>query len=387
MAIANATTKKAVLFARFLRHEGLSVTSAQTLDFIHSLAWIDLLDRRSLRDAARAIFVRHRDQIAPFEAAFDCFWNTAVLDPRTKRSTLSDLRSAPVWILDAARAADLTESAEVATDLAAAYSAAEALRQHDFGALSAAESTGIAAAIAAVARRLPMRRSRRMQLGPQGRQLDLRTTLRRSLRTGGDPVTLARRRRRIKPRPLVLLCDVSGSMERYARILLQFAYALVRANHAGHKNQRKVEAFVFATRLTRVTPYLHAGAVGVGPDRHALAAAVNAAHDWGGGTRIGDCLHTFHTQWAPRVLGRGALVLLISDGCDRGDIAMLGHQLARLRRRSHRLIWLNPWLGQEGYQPTVRGMQAALPHIDRLLPVHNLASLEQLVAILGDLDG
>lgn len=383
-AASTPITKKAVLFARYLRSEGLSVTPAQTLDFIHSLAWIELGDRRSVRDAACTVFVRHRDQIAPFDAAFDRFWSTAVLDPRAKRSTLVDLRAAPIWALDAARAADLAEPPEVAPDRAAAYSAAETLRQRDFGALSAAESGGIAAAIAAAAMRLPRRRSRRLQPGRRGRQLDLRTTLRRSLRTGGDPVTLARRNRRIKPRPLVLLCDVSGSMERYARILLQFAYALA---HAGHARRRKVEAFVFATRLTRVTPYLYGGAAGQAPEQRALTAAVKAAYDWGGGTRIGDCLQAFHAQWAPRVLEGGAVVLLISDGCDRGDIALLSHQLARLRRRSHRLIWLNPWLGQDGYEPTVRGMQAALPHIDSLLPVHNLASLEQLIALLGSLDG
>jgi uncharacterized protein with von Willebrand factor type A (vWA) domain len=211
--------------------------------------------------------------------------------------------------------------------------------------------------------------------------------LRASIRTGGDPVTLALRDRRIKQRPIVLLCDVSGSMERYARILLQFACALAGAGGS----RRPVEAFVFATGLTRVTPYLHRRAFpqpGRFPRRQpGLDAAVAAARDWGGGTRIGDCLQAFHAQWAPLVLGRGAVVMLISDGCDRGDIALLSGQLARLRQRSHRLIWLNPWLGQDGYQPSVRGMQAALPHIDYLLPIHNLASLEQLVDALARIEG
>jgi uncharacterized protein with von Willebrand factor type A (vWA) domain len=375
--------EEVIRFAGYLRKNGMPIAPTQTLDFVHSLAWIDLADRRSVRDAARAIFVRRQDQIALFEAAFDRFWRTAVLDPRAKRAGIEDQRTAPIWALDAANPADLVEPPEIAPNRTTAYSAAEHLRRRDFGALSAAETASISTAIAKLAMRLPTRRSRRMQSGRRGRQLDLRTTLRRSLRTGGDPVTLINRERRTKPRPLVLLCDVSGSMERYARILLQFAYALA---HAHQGDGRKVEAFVFATRLTRVTPYLHQGTAQPAPARRALDAAVRAAQDWGGGTRIGPCLHTFHTQWAPRVLGHGAIVLLISDGCERGDIDLLRSQLARLHRRSHRLIWLNPWVGQPNYQPSVRGMQAALAHIDRLLPVHNLASLEQLVAILADLD-
>ena len=164
----------------------------------------------------------------------------------------------------------------------------------------------------------------------------------------------------------------------------------VRSPGPGRGSRRTVEAFVFATELTRVTPYLYSQ-----PFRQpgkvyrwqpGLEAAVAAARDWGGGTRIGACLQAFHAQWAPLVLGRGAVVLLISDGCDRGDIALLSAQLAHLRRRSYRLIWLNPWLGQDGYQPSVRGMQAALPHIDRLLPIHNLQSLEQLVDALAHID-
>jgi uncharacterized protein with von Willebrand factor type A (vWA) domain len=182
-------------------------------------------------------------------------------------------------------------------------------------------------------------------------------------------------------------------MQRYTRILLQFAYA------AAHE-RRQVEAFVFSTRLTRVTAQLRS-MQGIQPPRlspaaqspqppqsplaaqASLAAAVRAAQDWGGGTRLGECLHTLHERWGAQVLGRRAVVLLISDGCDRGDIELLRRELARLRRRCRRLFWLNPWLGQEGYQPLVRGMQAALPHVDKLLPIHNLESLEQLVDLLG----
>ena len=379
LPISSPVADQAVRFARYLRGEGLAVSPAQTLDFVHGLAWIDISDRRSVRDAARAVFVHRQDDLARFELAFDRFWSQAVLDPRAQRGVVEDLRSEPVWAGDSTLDLGAPETPEVAPDRARAYSAAELLRNRDFGQLTAAEAAAIQAAVFALAQRLPARRSRRLRPDRRGRELDLRATLRASMRTGGDPLTLARRQRQIKQRPIVLLCDVSGSMERYARIVLQFACALAATEGGG---RRAVEAFVFATQLTRVTPYLR--------DRRrqlALNAAVAAARDWGGGTRIGACLQAFQTQWAPLVLGRSTVVLLISDGCDRGDIGLLGAQLDRLRRRSHRLLWLNPWLGQDGYQPSVRGMQAALPRIDGLLPIHNLASLEQLVDVIAQLDG
>ncbi|MFN8467468.1 MAG: VWA domain-containing protein [Caldilineaceae bacterium] len=387
LPVSSPVADQAVRFARYLRGEGLAASPAQTLDFVHGLAWIDISDRRSVRDAARAVFVHRQDELARFEVAFDRFWSQALLDPRAKRSVVEDLRSEPVWAGDSALDMGTGETPEVAPDRALAYSAVERLRNRDFGQLTAAEAEAIEAAIFSLAQRLPTRRSRRLQPARRGRMLDLRSTLRASIRTGGDPVVLARRNRRIKQRPIVLLCDVSGSMERYARILLQFAYALASTEGA---HRSAVEAFVFATELTRVTPYLRSQRFRRPGGSHqrqlALDAAVSAARDWGGGTRIGACLEAFQTQWAPLVLGRGAVVLLISDGCDRGDIALLSTQIGRLRRRSHRLLWLNPWLGQDGYQPSVRGMQAALPHIDHLLPIHNLQSLEQLVEALARID-
>jgi uncharacterized protein with von Willebrand factor type A (vWA) domain len=389
---------RAVAFAGYLRRLGFGVSPAQTLDFIHSLAWIDLADRASVCDAGRAVFVRHQNQAAVFDAAFDRFWSHAVLDPRAKRSTVEDLRHAPVWSVSAIEPSDLADPLVPAANRANAYNRAERLQQRDFGTLDAGETAAVMTAVETLAGQLPLRHSRRLRPGRRGRQLDLRTTLRASVRTGGDPVQLARRSRQVKPRPILLLCDVSGSMERYARILLQFAYALVNTPAA---RPRKVEAYVFATALTRVTPYLrplpgaaqrrarefsHLNQSGAHPGEQALAAAVAAARDWGGGTRIGECLRTLHSRWPPSLLGSGAVVLLISDGCDRGDIPLLQSQLARLQRRAYRLIWLNPWLGQAGYQPAVRGMQAALPHVDQFLPIHNLAALAQLVAALAKLD-
>jgi uncharacterized protein with von Willebrand factor type A (vWA) domain len=265
----------------------------------------------------------------------------------------------------------LPDQDETTADRTATYSARELLRTRDFGQLTLAELAEVRRLILATRWQLPQRRTRRARTGDRGQSLDMRSTWRHNLRHGGEILDLRRRRRQRKPRPLVLLCDVSGSMERYARILLQLAYAL--SHQAGYGTTGPVEVFVFGTRLTRLTRHLRHGNAD-----QALAAASTAIHDWGGGTRIGEALKRFNYDWARRVLRHGAIVLIISDGIDRGDVALMACEMARLQRSCHRLIWLNPLLGSEGYQPAVRGMQAALPFVDEFLPVHNLASAEQL---------
>jgi uncharacterized protein with von Willebrand factor type A (vWA) domain len=196
--------------------------------------------------------------------------------------------------------------------------------------------------------------------------VDLRPVLRENLMRGGDLLDLPRRARRDAARPIVLIGDVSGSMERYTQLLLHFMYGLA---HSG----TRVEAFVFATRLTRLT-----GRLGERRGRPSLAQVVRDVQDWGGGTRIGEALRTFTTRWARRVMRHGPIVLIVSDGWDRGDPAIIERELARLRRSCRRLVWLNPLLGGADYEPLTRGMQAALKHVDDFLPAHNLASLEQL---------
>jgi uncharacterized protein with von Willebrand factor type A (vWA) domain len=209
------------------------------------------------------------------------------------------------------------------------------------------------------------RRSRRWRIG-RGRLPDPRRILRRNIRYGGEPIDLPRRHRQMKQRPLVLVCDVSGSMERYARMLLNFGSGLTSVSY-------RVESFVFATRLSRLTRELAAD------EPAGLSAKVpRVVSDWGGGTRIGGALRQLNVEWGRRVLGRGAVVLLISDGWDRGDPEVLAGEMSRLQRSCHRLIWLNPLLGSPEYQPLTRGMQAALPFVDDFLPVHNLVSLETL---------
>lgn len=218
------------------------------------------------------------------------------------------------------------------------------------------------------------RRTRRQRPG-QGSRLDLRRTLRRSLMRGGEVIEWARRERRHKPRALVILADISGSMERYTRLLLHFIYSLT-----GGLDQR-VEAFLFGTRLTYVSRHMRDRNV-----ERALSDVSRSVSDWSGGTRIGESLEDFNFNWARRVLGSGAVVLLISDGWDRGEPGLLEREMARLARSCYRLIWLNPLLGSPAYEPLTRGMQAALPYVDDFLPVHNLASLEELAAHLARID-
>jgi uncharacterized protein with von Willebrand factor type A (vWA) domain len=195
------------------------------------------------------------------------------------------------------------------------------------------------------------------------------------LRFGGEILLWERRQRKVKPRPLVIIADISGSMERYTRLLLHFIYSLSEGLH------QKVEAFVFSTRLTRITRQLRERDVD-----QALLLVSRQVPDWSGGTRIGEALKTFNFVWGRRVLGQGAVVLLISDGWDRGDVGLLKKEIARLQRSCYRLIWLNPLLGSHEYEPLTRGMQAALPYVDDFLPVHNLASLEDLAGHLSHID-
>ncbi|HZH06966.1 MAG TPA: VWA domain-containing protein, partial [Lautropia sp.] len=219
--------------------------------------------------------------------------------------------------------------------------------------------------------RLGTRRTRRRQRANHGEFIDPRATLRSSMKHGGVPMELRRQRRKIKTRPLVVICDISGSMDRYARLLLRFVHALGQ----GLDN---TEVFVFGTRLTRITRELRKRDVD-----SALNQVVASVDDWSGGTRIGEAIKSFNYKWSRRVLRSGATVVVISDGWDRGEPALLGREMARLQRSCRRLIWLNPLLGAPGYQPLTQGMRAALPYIDEFMPIHNMQSLEALAEMLS----
>ena len=269
---------------------------------------------------------------------------------------------------------DENEEVQEIIEVTRTYSAREILHTKDFGEMTAGELAQVQRFMSELVWQLGQRQTRRLRSGP-GKLLDLRRIMRQNMRYDGEILEWPKREKKEKPRPLVILADISGSMERYTRLLVYFSYSLAASM------QQHVETFVFSTRLTRITRQLE------GKDLDQILAEVSTAvPDWSGGTRIGDAIKKFNFDWGRRVLGRGAVVLIISDGWDRGDPELLGREMARLQRNSHRVIWLNPLLSSERYEPLTRGLIAALPYVDDFLPVHNLASLEELAQHLQVLD-
>jgi uncharacterized protein len=366
-----------LIFGRVLRRGGIAVHPGRLLDVIRALDHVNLAERDEVYHACRSLLVHRHDQLAIFDRAFDAFWrlHTAETSPRAlpRESTQpASMAHEAVDVAGVRAAADAGEDddAEEAGAALKIWSDRGGLAQKDFATLTADEIAAAADALARLAWSPGERRTRRWIRG-RGPRLDLRRAIADSRRTGGDVVKLARRTRRIRPRPLVLLCDISGSMERYTRMLLHFA-------HAVSSRHRRVEAFLFATHLTRITRELQTARANA-----ALAAVARSVPDWSGGTRIGAAVKEFHQRWARRVLSGGAVVLLISDGWDCGDPGELRDQIARLQRSSHRLVWLNPLVGTVGYAPLTRGLQAALPFVDDFLPARTLTNLADLAVHLN----
>jgi uncharacterized protein with von Willebrand factor type A (vWA) domain len=356
-------------FGRMLREAGLDVHHGRLLDAVRALQWIDLGGRADVAATLRGLLVHDRDDIAKFDRAFALFFKAH--RPPEPGLPLFPLGERPRLVVRPAPAVpirselDGVEAGSDATSRAVgAWSAASVSRTRDFGDFTDQELERARRLLETLPWALGRRRTRRWQRAPGGAP-DLRPLLRRNVMLG-DLVDLPRRERREAARPLVLLGDVSGSMERYTRVLTHFVYGLVRS-------EPRVEVFLFSTRLTRVTPHLAAHRGG-----RALTRLAREVQDWGGGTRIGEALRVFNTQWSRRVMRNGPVVLVLSDGWDRGEPALLDQELARVRRSCRRLIWLNPLLGSARYEPLTRGMRAALRHVDDFLPAHNLASLEQL---------
>jgi len=358
-----------LLFGRMLRAAGLDVHHGRLLDAVRALEWVNVGNRRDVAAVLRSLLVHDRDQIEQFDRAFDLFFRAH--RPPAPGLPLFSLGERPRVVAQPAPGASVqTEFDEIhagatgASRAVGAWSAASVSRTKDFGEFTERELEAARRLLEQFPWNLSRRRTRRWQRASSGAP-DLRPVLRRNMMIG-DIIDLPRRARREVPRPIVLLGDVSGSMERYSRVLTHFVYGLAHS-------ATRVEVFLFATRLTRVTPYLTA--------RNGVAALTRMSRDvqdWGGGTRIGDALRAFNTRWARRVMRNGPVVLIVSDGWDRGDPALLGQELARVRRSCRRLIWLNPLLGSAHYEPLTRGMLAALRHVDDFLPAHNLVSLEQL---------
>jgi uncharacterized protein with von Willebrand factor type A (vWA) domain len=365
-------------FGRLLRQRGLPVGTGRILTFCRAVAALDRLDRRGVYWAGRVAMVARKEDLAAYDEAFDHWFPTQMDDVLAVVAGWVSNVSGSQGIeaaFDQGVQEERFQPAEGAEDgeapLGVLASGAEVLRAKSFDELSEAERLQAHHIIRALAVHLPHRRSRRYRPSPYGRRFDLRRTLRASLRTQGEPFRRAWRARRVRPRPLVLILDVSGSMSAYSRALMQFGFAAMRAG-------RRVEVFCFGTRLTRVTRAL----ARTEPD-DALREVAAAVVDWNGGTRIGASLKELLDRWSQHVAMRGAVVVLCSDGLERGDPALLAAQAARLSRLAHRLIWVNPLKGSARYEPLARGMAAAMPHLDVFVAGHNLASLESLCEVVA----
>jgi uncharacterized protein with von Willebrand factor type A (vWA) domain len=353
--------------AAVMRLNGARVGIGELLNAHRAAAVVELPD---LRLALRTVLCSDRADLARFDEAFETVFGAGALVDQLSELGTIERAVLPRAGIPAAGAAPAAAEAEA---VPAAWSSVELLREKDFAAYTEAELVAARTVIARLARRGPSRLSRRLRPARRrGHEPDVRRMVRASLRTGGEPLVRCWRAPSRRPRPVVLVCDVSGSMAPYARMLLTYLQACVAA-------RRRVEAFAFGTRLTRITQELS------GRDQDlALTRACEAVVDFAGGTRIGEAIATLNREHGRR-LGRGAVVAILSDGWDRGDPAVLGLELARLRRSAHRLVWLNPLAAGVDYEPLTRGMQAAMPHADVLLPGNSLASLEELAAMLEDL--
>lgn len=374
-------------FGRELRREGMTADLAAVLDYARALELVDIGDREEVRAAGSALFVRKHDDLEPYDRAFARFWRrrrpmvptidmpnlvpqdeTPVDGQSREGPTRAGDPLAPDAMPDAGDADEGPEALGVSPD---SWSASESLRHKTFERMTPMEMREAERAIDLMTPSLPVRRTRRWELGRRGPLLAPRQMLRENLGSGGDLVEWVWRRPRKRPRSVVLLCDISGSMERHSRLLLRFGHAMARSGV-------KMEAFAFGTRLTRITPMLKRR----DPDA-ALNSVSEAVGDWSGGTRIGNSFREFNQLWARRVLRSSGIVIVVSDGWDRGDPKLVGTETERLRRNSHLLVWLNPLAGSSGYRPLAQGMAAAYPHIDRFLPCHDLSSLEDLAGMLS----
>ncbi len=371
--MADAVVRHVVTFGRVLREVGLEVGPGRVIDALRGLDAVDLTRQEDVYFALRQTLVSRHDELDLFDRAFVAWFLRAPVLPPARRD------AEPVARLGEALVSRLGDSGEPEehggedpVELGA--SPHEILREKDFAEMSAEELRLLRRLIGEIARRRPLRASRRRQVDARGDRLDMRRLIRQSLRTGGDPLERPYRARKDVPRKLVVLCDVSGSMDAYARALLLFLHAAVGSGPG-------VEAFAFGTRLSRLTPEL-----GTRDAEAALERCAEAVTDWGSGTRIGASLKEFNDVYGRRALSRGAIVVIVSDGWERQDPELVGREMARLSRAAYAVVWVNPLKGNPEYQPLAGGMRAALPFVDRFVSGHNLRSLEELAAVLAGIE-
>jgi uncharacterized protein with von Willebrand factor type A (vWA) domain len=367
--VSDALVRHVVTFGRILREAGLEIGPGRIADALAGLDHVGLASQEDVYWTLRATLVARREELEPFDRAFQAwFLGRGVAPPPRRRDDPRPTRAGARVRRDA-RPGSADTAAGEPEELG--HSAHEVLRRKDFAAMTPAERAAARQLIAAISAERPRRRSHRLESHRRGARLHMRALMRGSLATAGDPIERRFRRRRETPRKLVLLCDVSGSMEAYSRALLLFMHGTVRAG-------RGVEVFAFGTRLTRLTPELRTR-----DPEQALDRAAERVVDWAAGTRIGASLKEYNDVWGRRALTRGAVVLIASDGWERSDHELVGAEMRRLHRAAHAVVWVNPLKGSPEYQPLAGGMRAALPYVDRFVSGHDVASLEALSGLLA----
>ena len=362
----------AVAFGRLLRRAGIAAGPDRVAGFVRALEELDVTRREDVYWAGRVTLCSRQEDLEIYDRAFRAFWEDPGAHILKLPKTRTSVSVADDSVQPPKKTVERNEEGEEAVRLR--YSPVDVLRNKDFALYTAEEFAELHKLLADLSLSGALRRSRRLEPAPRGRY-DQRRTLRGAMRTGGEPIRHRFRRARSRPRRVVLLCDISGSMSAYSRALLRFM-------HAGVISGAPLEAFVLGTRLTRVTRELTTK----NPDR-ALGEASGAARDWSGGTRLGETIKEFVDRWGQRGVARGSVVVILSDGWDRGDVDVLAEQMLRLSRLAYKVIWVNPLKAAPGYQPLARGMAAALPYVDEFLSGHNFESLEELARAIAEAAG
>jgi uncharacterized protein len=369
------TLPNLLAFGRALKQLGVKVSLSQVIDVSRGVEFIDLADRGDFRAVLRSNLISQKEDFPVFDMLFDCFWREQSYE-RVPMETL-EIQGTPTES-GAQEGGDEEGLEEAVAETVATenvpldnldefsvptYSPQELLNRKDFSEMGVEESRAIARAILLIATKIATQISRRKKLGRKGTVVDPRWTMRRNMKYGGEIIDLVNRKRRIKKTRVVLLCDVSGSMDCYSRFLIQFMYGL-------QNELWGVETFVFSTSLSRITHLIRTKDIA-----NALEKISGSILGWSGGTNIGRSLHTFNRNFAPSIVTHRTVVVIISDGWDRGDVSLLEREMQDLKRRCKKIIWLNPLLASDNYEPLCKGMQAALPYLDLFLSVHNVNSL------------
>ena len=362
----------AVAFGRLLRRAGIAAGPDRVAGFVRALEELDVTRREDVYWAGRVTLCSRQEDLEIYDRAFRAFWEDPGAHILKLPKTRISVSVADDSVQPPKKTVERNEEGEEVVRLR--YSPVDVLRNKDFALYTAEEFAELHKLLADLSLSGALRRSRRLEPAPRGRY-DQRRTLRGAMRTAGEPIRHRFRQARSRPRRVVLLCDISGSMSAYSRALLRFM-------HAGVISGAPLEAFVLGTRLTRVTRELTTK----NPDR-ALGEASGAARDWSGGTRLGDTIKEFVDRWGQRGIARGSVVVILSDGWDRGDVDVLAEQMLRLSRLAYKVIWVNPLKAAPGYQPLARGMAAALPYVDEFLSGHNFESLEELARAIAEAAG